>query len=129
MARRMLRENKLPRSCPKRKWAAYWHNGGWLRKRNRAMERACRRGWAEWTEQERARNRARKRARYLMQKAGLVRRGDGKEVHHINGCPLDNRLSNLVALSRRQHRAVTLRSKDKHKQGKGNTSRRCRRCR
>ena len=42
-----------------------------------------------------AKNRARKRARYRAEKAGLVRKGDGKEIHHKNGKATDNRKSNL----------------------------------
>jgi len=38
---------------------------------------------------------ARNKARRMAMKAGLVRKGDGKDVDHKNGNPLDNRKSNL----------------------------------
>lgn len=44
-----------------------------------------------------AANRSRKKARYTLEKAGKVKRGDGKDVDHKNGNPLDNRKSNLKA--------------------------------
>jgi len=31
-----------------------------------------------------------------MIKAGFVRKGDGKDVSHLNGNPFDNRRSNLI---------------------------------
>lgn len=101
---------RLPPRCPRKAWHAYKRT---RRYRDRALERLCRRGWAEWTEQERAHNRARKRARYRMEQAGLAVRGDGNEVHHINGCPLDNRWNNLAVLSKDTHQAVTMSSSRK----------------
>ena len=38
---------------------------------------------------------ARNKARRMATKAGLVKKGDGKDVDHKNGNPLDNRKSNL----------------------------------
>tara|TARA_R110002020_G_scaffold282304_1_gene498033 strand:- start:122 stop:370 length:249 start_codon:yes stop_codon:yes gene_type:complete len=38
---------------------------------------------------------SRNKARRMAMKAGLVRKGDGKDVDHKNGNPLDNRKSNL----------------------------------
>jgi len=37
----------------------------------------------------------RNKARRIATKAGLVKKGDGKDVDHKNGNPLDNRKSNL----------------------------------
>ena len=38
---------------------------------------------------------SRNKARRMAIKAGLVRKGDGKDVDHKNGNPLDNRKTNL----------------------------------
>ena len=40
--------------------------------------------------------RARTRNRELFLKMGLVKKGDGSQIHHINGDPLDNRMCNLM---------------------------------
>jgi len=44
---------------------------------------------------ELAKNAARKKARRIAAKSGLVKKGDGKDVDHKNGNALDNRKSNL----------------------------------
>ena len=44
-------------------------------------------------------------ARYKMEKAGFVRKGDGKDVDHKNGNPRDNRLSNLSIKSKSSNRS------------------------
>jgi len=38
---------------------------------------------------------SRNKARRIAMKAGLVKKGDGKDVDHKNGNPLDNRKTNL----------------------------------
>lgn len=48
---------------------------------------------------------ARNRARREMIKAGKARKGDGKDVAHKNGNPLDNRRGNLTMQSKRQNRS------------------------
>lgn len=48
---------------------------------------------------------ARNRARREMIKAGKARKGDGKDVAHKNGNPLDNRKGNLTMQSKRQNRS------------------------
>lgn len=45
-------------------------------------------------------------ARRALTKAGKVRKGDGKDVHHKNGNPQDNRLSNLSVLSKKKNRGL-----------------------
>lgn len=48
---------------------------------------------------------ARNAARRKMEKAGKVRKGDGKDVDHSNGNPRDNRASNLKAKSKSDNRS------------------------
>lgn len=50
-------------------------------------------------------NASRKRARRALEKAGVVRKGDGKDVAHKNGNPKDNRRSNLKATSKTNNRS------------------------
>lgn len=51
-------------------------------------------------------NRARKKARYSMIKAGKASRNDGKDVDHKNGNPRDNSKSNLRMLGRANNRSI-----------------------
>ena len=44
-------------------------------------------------------------ARRALEKAGRVKKGDGKDVDHKNGNPQDNRLSNLKVMSKSKNRA------------------------
>jgi hypothetical protein len=64
---------------------------------------------------QKARRAARGRARYKMAKAGLVKKGDGKEVDHINMNPLNNSTANLKILpssiNRRKQPATKTRRK------------------
>lgn len=57
---------------------------------------------------------ARNRARYAMIKAGKAHKGDGKDVGHKNGNPLDNRPSNWKMQSKRSNRSYP-RTKGGHK--------------
>ena len=51
-------------------------------------------------------NRAsRNSARSALTKAGVVRKGDGKDVNHRNGNPRDNRKSNLTVSSQKNNRS------------------------
>lgn len=50
-------------------------------------------------------NASRKRARRALEKAGVVRKNDGKDVSHKNGNPKDNRRSNLTATSKTSNRS------------------------
>ena len=59
------------------------------------------------TPEQRKRNDARKKARRLMEKAGHVRKGDGKDVDHIRrnvDGKLDSSRSNLRVMSRHKNR-------------------------
>lgn len=44
---------------------------------------------------------ARNAARAIMVKKGIVKKGDGLHVDHINRNPLDNRVSNIRAVSKK----------------------------
>lgn len=55
--------------------------------------------------EQRERNNARKRARYALQKGGVVSKGDGKDVDHKDGNPLNNKRSNLRATSKAVNRS------------------------
>ena len=48
---------------------------------------------------------SRNKARRHMIREGLAKKGDGKDVEHKNGNPLDNRRSNLKVGSRRANRS------------------------
>jgi hypothetical protein len=48
---------------------------------------------------------ARNAARSAMAKAGKVKKGDGKDVDHKNGNPLDNKKKNLRATSKAANRS------------------------
>ena len=51
-------------------------------------------------------NRARKKARYVMEELGKARRGDGKDVDHKNGNPRDNSKNNLRLIARAKNRSI-----------------------
>lgn len=55
--------------------------------------------------EQKKRRAARNAARRAMIKAGKARKGDGKDVGHKNGNPLDNRKGNLRMESKRQNRS------------------------
>lgn len=65
-----------------------------------------------------AANRARKKARYKLEKEGRVSRNDGKDVDHKNGNPNDNSSKNLRVLGRAMNRSV----KRNKKAGKANAT-------
>ena len=51
-------------------------------------------------------NRARKKARSLLERAGKAKRGDGKDVDHKNGNPRDNSPKNLRSVGRATNRSI-----------------------
>lgn len=57
---------------------------------------------------------ARNRARYAMIKAGKAHKGDGKDVEHKNGNPMDNRPSNW-RMGTKHHNRSYARTKGGHK--------------
>jgi len=54
---------------------------------------------------QKKRRAARNGARRKMKKLGLVKKGDGKDVHHKNGNARDNRKSNLAIMSKSKNRS------------------------
>ena len=54
---------------------------------------------------------SRNSARRAMAKAGVVRKGDGKDVDHRNGNPADNRKKNLAVKSKSTNRSFPRNSK------------------
>lgn len=52
-------------------------------------------------------NAKRKAARRKMEKAGKVKKGDGKDVDHKNRNPKDNRKSNLRVVSKKTNRSFS----------------------
>jgi len=48
---------------------------------------------------------SRNKARSIMEKRGLVHKGDGKDVDHKNGNPMQTTLKNLRVLSRHRNRS------------------------
>jgi hypothetical protein len=48
---------------------------------------------------------ARNKARRMLMREGVVRKGDGKDVDHANGNPLDNRRSNLKPMLAKKNRS------------------------
>lgn len=57
------------------------------------------------TPEQKERRAARGRARYKLEKEGVVRRGDGMDVDHRNMNPKDNRRSNLRVQPKSVNRA------------------------
>lgn len=55
--------------------------------------------------EQKKRRAKRNAARRKMEKAGKVRKGDGKDVAHRNGNPNDNRSSNLSVKSKKSNRS------------------------
>lgn len=71
------------------------------KRRNYKKEYASYHGRPSQIKRRAARNAARRR----LEKAGRVRKGDGRDVDHKDGNPLNNRPSNLRVTSRRANRA------------------------
>lgn len=66
---------------------------------------------------QKKRRAARNAARSKMEKAGKVRKGDGKDVDHKNGNPKDNKRSNLKVKSKSANRSYA-RTKTARKKSK-----------
>jgi hypothetical protein len=54
---------------------------------------------------------SRNAARNTLKKAGIVKKGDGKDVNHRNGNPMDNRAKNLQVTTKRANRSFPRNSK------------------
>lgn len=57
------------------------------------------------TPEQRKKNDSRKKARRLMEKLGKVKKGDGKDVDHKNGNPLQSARKNLRVTSKATNRS------------------------
>ena len=55
---------------------------------------------------QRKRRSGRTAARRKMEDAGKVKKGDGKDVHHKDGNPMNNKRSNLKVVSKSKNRSV-----------------------
>jgi hypothetical protein len=55
--------------------------------------------------EQKKRRAQRNRARRIMMRAGKVRKGDGKDVAHLNNNPKDNKRSNLRVQSKARNRS------------------------
>ena len=55
--------------------------------------------------EQKKRRAARNAARAAMQEAGAVRKGDGKDVDHKNGNPMDGKKANLRAVPKSVNRS------------------------
>ena len=49
---------------------------------------------------------SRNRIRRRLERMGRVRKGDGKQIHHRDGNPRNNRLSNIVVVDHCEHRRL-----------------------
>ena len=54
---------------------------------------------------QKKRRASRNAARNALKKAGIVKKGDGKDVNHRNGNPMDNRAKNLSVTTKRANRS------------------------
>lgn len=55
--------------------------------------------------EQREKNNARKRARYALEKGGVVSKGDGKDVAHKDNNPMNNKRSNLAVQPKSKNRS------------------------
>ena len=54
---------------------------------------------------QKKRRASRNAARNSLKKVGVVKKGDGKDVNHRNGNPMDNRAKNLSVTTKRANRS------------------------
>lgn len=77
---------------------------------NTAGRKAAQKRYNSKPEQIRRRS-ERNKTRRMMEKAGKVRKGDGKDVDHKNGNPSDRSSANLRVQSKSQNRSMNRRSR------------------
>lgn len=56
---------------------------------------------------------SRNKARHMLEKKGLVKKGDGKHVNHKDGNPLNNSRKNLGVLSAKKNTSFSKKNKNK----------------
>jgi hypothetical protein len=90
--------------CKRKLFAVYLD----ARKRGRVKKRNYKIEYILFNDTQRSRSRLRKRQRNRQQFAreGLVRKGDGTEIHHIDGNPQNNRRNNLAVVSGCAHKRL-----------------------
>jgi hypothetical protein len=57
------------------------------------------------TDKQKKRRAMRNKVRRLMERAGKVKKGDGKDVHHKDGNPLNSKRSNLSVKTKSKNRS------------------------
>jgi hypothetical protein len=57
------------------------------------------------TDKQKKRRAMRNKVRRLMERAGKVKKGDGKDVHHKDGNPLNSKRSNLSVRTKSKNRS------------------------
>lgn len=63
------------------------------------------------TSEQKKKRASRNAARKSLEKSGVVKKGDGKDVDHKNGNPRDNRRSNLSVKTKSNNRSFPRNSK------------------
>ena len=66
------------------------------------------------TTAQKKRRAGRNKARRAAERTGIVKKGDGKDVHHRNNNPLDNSSGNTVVRSRSNNRSFKRNKKAQH---------------
>lgn len=61
--------------------------------------------------EQKKRRAQRNRVRRLMERLGKVKKGDGKDVHHKDGNPMNHKKSNLKVVNRSKNRSFARNSK------------------
>ena len=63
------------------------------------------------TDKQKKRRAMRNKARRMLEKKGKVKKGDGKDVHHKDGNPMNSKTSNLSVRNKSKNRSFPRNSK------------------